>query len=341
MEKTICILPQHTGLGGPASFQARLSAVLASRGYLINHDALDPTNHAILVIGGTRQLRLLQKAKQNGVRIIQRLNGMNWVHRQKFTGVKHFIRAEINNLILASIRNLADEIVYQSNFSRDWWESKRGATRLPGRVIYNGVDLDKYSPEGVENPPRDHFRLLMVEGSYGSGYEGGLETAFELLSLLQRRLDQPLELMVVGNVPNALREKAALAGLNAVTWMGVVKRDEVPAIDRSAHLLFSSDVNAACPNSVIEALACGLPVIGFDTGALAELVLGDAGKIARYGANPWKLQKPDVHALADAAFSVLSNQQTYRRAARDQAQRNFDIQKIADRYVEVLLLDAH
>ena len=337
MEKTICILPQHTGLGGPASFQARLSAVLVSRGYLINHDAMDPANHAILVIGGTRQLCLLRQAKQNGVRIVQRLNGMNWVHRQKWTGVKHFIRAEINNLILASIREIADEIVYQSNFSRDWWVEKRGPTRLPGRVIYNGVDLEQYSPRGVENPPGDHFRLLMVEGSYGSGYEGGLETAFELMNLLQRRLDQPLELMVVGNVPNVLRQKAALAGLEAVTWRGVVKRDEIAAIDRSAHLLFSSDVNAACPNSVIEALACGLPVIGYDTGALPELVLGEAGKIARYGANPWKLQKPDIHALADAAFNVLSNQQACRRAARDLAEKNFNIQLIADRYVEVLL----
>ena len=29
-----------------------------------------------------------------GVRIVQRLNGMNWIHRRRFTGVRHFLRSE-------------------------------------------------------------------------------------------------------------------------------------------------------------------------------------------------------------------------------------------------------
>ena len=51
-------------------------------------------------------------------------------------------------------------------------------------------------------------------------------------------------------------------------------RERIPELDRSAHLLYSADLNAACPKSVIEALACGLPVVAFDTGALPELVQG-------------------------------------------------------------------
>jgi glycosyltransferase involved in cell wall biosynthesis len=50
-------------------------------------------------------------------------------------------------------------------------------------------------------------------------------------------------------------------------------------------MLFSADLNAACPNSVIEALACGTPVLGYDTGALPEMVPPKSGRIAHYGGN--------------------------------------------------------
>jgi len=92
MRKTICILPQKIGRGGPGSFHTRFAEVLSSRGYNLNHDALDPANTAILVIGGTRHIGLLREANRNGVRIVQRLNGMNWVHRQTRTGIKSFIK---------------------------------------------------------------------------------------------------------------------------------------------------------------------------------------------------------------------------------------------------------
>jgi len=80
---------------------------------------------------------------------------------------------------------------------------------------------------------------------------------------------------------------------------GLIPRDAIPALDRSAHLLYSADLNAACPNSVIEALACGLPVAGFATGALPELVTGDSGRLVPYGGDPWKLDTPAVPALVE------------------------------------------
>ncbi len=336
MPKTICILPQKIASGGPGSFQSRLTRVLADRGYAVNHDALDPANSAILMIGGTRHLGLLKQASRNGVRIVQRLNGMNWVHRQARTGLKHYLRSEVNNWILSTIRGMADQIVYQSQFSRQWWHKVYSQTQCPERVIYNGVDLEQFNPLGAGSPPEDRIRILLVESNLGGGYEGGLESLVRMARLLSQRIEKKVELMVVGKVPEALKTSMADAGVEIV-WKGMVKREAIPALDRSAHLLFSSDINAACPNSVIEALACGLPVIGYDTGALSELVANGAGAIAAYGSDPWKLQKPDLHTLTDAAQSVLSNQQGFRKVARARAERMFDIQHIADQYLEALL----
>ena len=54
--------------------------------------------------------------------------------------------------------------------------------------------------------------------------------------------------------------------------------ERIPAIDRSAHLLYSGDLNAACPNSVIEALACGLPVVASNVSVVPALIR-DCGEV--------------------------------------------------------------
>jgi glycosyltransferase involved in cell wall biosynthesis len=88
---------------------------------------------------------------------------------------------------------------------------------------------------------------------------------------------------------------------------------------------------------VIEALGCGLPVAGFDTGSLAELVQGDAGRLTPYGANEWKLEEPDVPTLAAAVTEVLQDQLRFRRSAREQAEEKFNVDTMVNEYLNVLL----
>lgn len=109
-------------------------------------------------------------------------------------------------------------------------------------------------------------------------------------------------------------------------------------VDAPSHLLFSAEVNPPCPNSVIEALACGLPVIGFDTGSLAEIVQGDAGRFVPYGGNQWKLEPPDISALAEAATEVLQDQPRFRKRARERAETTLGIDQMVDEYLKVLLV---
>ena len=330
-------MPQKLGLGGPASFQARLIAGLEKDGIEVTYDPLDPAVSAILVNGGTRELDLLRQAKRRNVRIVQRLNGMNWVHRKRFTGIRHFIKAETGNWLLAHIRSqLADAIVYQSAFSRDWWNRVRGPVKAPGTVIHNGVDLTAFTPEGPEYPPSESYRVLVVEGHHGGGYDQGLVNAVALVELLNRRMDKTVELAVAGDVPEGLKRSFEHAACR-IQWLGVVKRDQVPAFDRSAHVLFSTDINAACPNAVVESLACGLPVVSFDTGSLPELVTQSAGCIAPYGGNVWNLDKPDIHALADCASQVLNKQEEFRLGARARAEEAFSLDEMVKKYEGVLL----
>lgn len=338
------------------SFQYKLAEGLAKRGFDVCYDLTDEPYQAVLVIGGTRRLDALWHARQRGVPIIQRLNGMNWIHRlpqkkgQRQYSLRHFLRAEYGNLLLSSIRGrLAQRIVYQSEFSRCWWERVYGPVRASSQVVYNGVNLDQYTPQGGEQPPEDGFRLLLVEGSLIGDYEMGLEVAIQLRQELEGKLavqgsGRWIELVVVGRISPELQthwEKVSGQGQSLhgppIHWAGLVPRERIPEFDRSAHLLYSADINAACPNSVIEAMACGLPVVSFDTGALPELIAGDAGRVAAYGGDPWKLEPPDVAALARAAEEILGDLPRFRTAARQRAETAFSLDQMVDGYLQVLL----
>jgi glycosyltransferase involved in cell wall biosynthesis len=151
-----------------------------------------------------------------------------------------------------------------------------------------------------------------------------------------------MEVVVAGTVDDATKKQinsvSSVANL-PVKFLGTVPRADIPKLARSSHLMYCAEVNPPCPNSVIEALACGLPVIGFDSGALKELVSEDAGCIIPYGANPWKLETPDISALAQSAGQVLEKQNQFRAAARKRAEAEFSLDKMVEKYLKVLLDD--
>ncbi|HUI87106.1 MAG TPA: glycosyltransferase family 4 protein [Anaerolineales bacterium] len=333
----IAIVPAVAGLGGMTTFRLKMEAGLNARGIEVTHDA-EAAVEAILVIAGTRNLIPLWRAKRRGIRVVQRLDGINWIHRRKNTGIKHFLRAEYGNWNLAFIRSrIATHILYQSRFSRLWWEDWYGRPDVPFSVVHNGVDLNMYRPVGAKDPPKDEFRVLVVEGNLGGGYDMGLDHAIQLTETLADRYRLPVELMVVGKISEEQKAAAQARSRVLIRWAGVVPREQIPQIDHSAHVLFSADINAACPNSVVEAMACGLPVVGFDTGALNELVIGDSGRLVAYGGNVWKLDHPDIESLAKASVEILKNQNRFRQAARAQAEKAFGLDKMVDEYLKVLL----
>lgn len=349
----ICLVPKVSGVGGMVSFRNKMTTGLSQRGIETVHDRRHDAADSILVIGGTRQLGTLWQSRRRGIRIVQRLNGMNWLHRVRRTGVRHYLRAEYGNMILRLIRdNLADRVVYQSEFARRWWEQTYGETRVPSSVVYNGVDLDLFRPGRAATLPEDRVRVLLVEGSITGGYELGLDHALNLVLELAQRLDSAhsqygdwqVELTVVGHVGKEIKiaiqsglSKSRPASDVSLNWVGVVNSQQIAQIDRSAHLFYSADINAACPNSVIEAMACGTPVIAYDTGALPELVGAGAGKVTPYGGDPWQLEEPDTNSLARAALEILLNRDSFSMAARSRAEKAFGLDAMIDGYLDVLL----
>jgi len=334
--KRICMVTRIPGTAGPANFQKRLEIGLSRFGIQVSYDLSDQPYDAILVIGATRNLFDLRRARKRGIPVVQRLNGMNWIHRRVRTGLKHYFRAELNNLLLRVIRStMANHVIYQSRFAQGWWEQVYGEAAVESSVVYNGVPLDNYTPEGEMQRPHDHKVVLMVEGNLSGGYEVGLEMGVELARRLQLPQEPRVELHVAGNAPHAIRSKWDPSQNQFIQWLGLVSPDSIPKLDRSAHLLYSGDPNPACPNAVIEALACGLPVVAFDTGALPEIVTADAGRLAKYGGDPWLLDAPDLEALVGAALEVLEDQDRFREGARARAIEQFGLDRMVEGYLQV------
>ena len=171
---------------------------------------------------------------------------------------------------------------------------------------------------------------------YIYAYTGGTGSG---KSYLAEKLSEkfPMEVVVAGKVDDATQRK--LQSKVPVKFLGTIPREKIPHLIRSSHLMYSAEVNPPCPNAVIEALACGLPVVGFDSGSLKELVTGDAGRIVPYGGNPWKLETPDISALAESAGQVLEKQSQFRAAARKRAEAEFGLDQMVDSYLKVLLDD--
>jgi len=307
--------------------------VFERRGVGVTDDLYDESFSAVLLSPATRHVRQIVALHRNGVRIVQRLDGINWRHRVEETPLRSRIIASGRNRLMAFLRHrVSDRIVYQSDFVHRWWEEAFGPTRAPWSVIRNGVDLNDYQP--APRPDNENTRnrqLICVEGNLPSDrltISSLIQTHRELLA--RGVIDRTV--LCVGNSDIA---RGLLAG-EGITIRGPLAAAAVREELGRSDVFLSLEVNPACPNAVIEALATGLPVCGFATGGLAEVVAG-AGRLVPFGGDPWRLEPPNNgHDLALAVEEVTAELDKYRRRARSRAEEHFDIEDVAERYLQVL-----
>jgi colanic acid/amylovoran biosynthesis glycosyltransferase len=167
------------------------------------------------------------------------------------------------------------------------------------RLSYHGLDLDVYKPAPA---PPAIFRILSVGTLLP---RKGFDTLLDACALLQQG-GLPFECTIVGDgsMRAALEEQAARLGLRGVTFLGRRSQEQLPELYRSAsafvlaavhgkpssdpaspsnfakataHRPSASDlIHFGIPNVILEAMACGLPVVTTRLTALAEVLRGDA-----------------------------------------------------------------
>lgn len=276
--------------------------------------------HILYAVSSSRYAaieELVAVARRRGAKVVWNQNGV--YHPQSYANAARL------NARLAALYQQADYVFYQSQFCRQSAEQWLGRREGPGEVLYNAVDTQTFVPA---DPPAEkpcELRLLMA-GSHYSDYR--LPCAIRTLAAVRRV--RPARLLIagriVGDLAVAARALVTKLGLEPfVTWLGPYTQREAPAVYQQGHIYLHTKYLDPCPSAVIEAMACGLPVVYSWSGGTPELV-GDEAGIGVPAELSWSRDiPPDPDALAAGVLRIAEDLSRYAAAARERAVKRFDI----------------
>ncbi len=163
-----------------------------------------------------------------------------------------------------------------------------------------GIDA-RPDAEAAIRPPADGLRLLYVGRFLDLK---GMEFGLRALAALQAR-GQPASLTLIGSGPEAqhwrqLAEELGVAG--SVTWVSWMKHDELLAAYAAYDAFVFPSLRDSSGNVVLEAMACGLPVVCLDLGGPAQMVDASCGRVvAASGCSEAEVVAGLAEALAELA----------------------------------------
>lgn len=210
----------------------------------------------------------------------------------------------------------------------DWMKKKVERSILKNQhvsLIYNGIDISIFKPYSKLEIKRslglpDDAIIIgtAAHGGISNQWKGGNETQ-QALDTLLRRHQNLVFLNIGGTLPNTD---------NRFINTGHIEDESIIAQFYSCLDIFIyTPVADNCPLTILEALACGIPIVTFDTGGIPELV--------HDGAEGFVIKNRNIDDLILATDKLIDNhttRDTYSKNARERAVSTFDHHIIAGRY---------
>ncbi len=193
-------------------------------------------------------------------------------------------------------------------------------TVAAGRVVVipgSGVDTDRFAP-APDGMPDGRVRVTLVSRMLWSKGVGEFVDAARIL----RRRGIDFEAVLVGSPdpenPQAIPEETLRGWRDegVVGWLGHV--DDVPSVWARSHVAVLPSHREGLPRTLLEAAACGVPMVATDVPGCREVVVDDRSGLL--------VPARDASALADAIERLISEPATRRemgRAARADAVEKF------------------
>ena len=228
---------------------------------------------------------------------------------------------------------VTDVLVALSETHRRFLLEQEGWEAHQVRVIPNGVDLWHFSPQG--------YNLREAWGLTGETCVFGIVAGLRKEKNLFRFLRVAEHVLPV--LPNA---RAFIVGegelcdelqtfrhrmrhASQVIFTGVMQ--DIPAVWRTLDIAVLTSDREVLPMALIEAAACGVPAVSTDVGAVRDIVLdGETGFV---------VPTDDEPLLAERILYLLQHHAERKRMgerARQHAEAYFDLQKMVERYAQVL-----
>ncbi len=293
------------------------------------------SNYDILYIGSSSlppgAFDVVKEAKEKGAKFVWNQNGVGhngWAPDWALSDIES-VNAPIREFI-----HSADYVVYQSEFAKSSSDKYLGSINAPNKVLYNPVDVNFFKPfEGKKFMCDGKLRLLLAGSQY---HKDKFVTGVNVLKVLS---DSGInaELIVAGrvswpcrNITEPLMEAEKIIGrmglAGRVKFLGVYGQEDAPRIYNSADILIHPKYNDVCPTAVIEAMACGLPVVCMNNGGTVELV-GEMAGIAVGEYDEKSCEKyliPNYNDMADAVIEIKRDIDTFSKNARERSLK-FDL----------------
>ncbi len=204
--------------------------------------------------------------------------------------------------------------------SRDTAEAARVAERVHRvHVIYNGIDLAGPLRPVPRDEPNRPFRLLYV-GSL-SRRKGA-----DMLPDIMNRLGSAYELVYTAPARGSL----PMLPPNCRAIPRVPGPEALATLYQSADALLFPSRREGAPLAVLEAMACGLPVIASRASSLPEIV--------EHRRSGLLCMPDDPGAFAGAARELAAAVHTWRsmrEEARNRVERHFSLERMVDAYIAV------
>jgi len=209
------------------------------------------------------------------------------------------------------------------------WLLERVRVRAPVRQIYNGVDAARFRPgrsdgrirRGIGIP--DRAFVVTICGRLDPIKDH--ETLFRALRELRRRHPES-HLLVVGDGPErrALERQAG----EGVWLLG--ERADVPQILAETDVFVLPSLNEGISNTILEAMAAGVPVVASRCGGNPELVVdGECGCLFTPG------RDDEIVGALERYASDTPLRRAHGESGRRRAIAHFGIEQMVERYEDV------
>lgn len=196
------------------------------------------------------------------------------------------------------------------------------------KVIYNGIDIEKFKPTGNIKNTKEF--IIMPGASRITGRKG-LNYLVEAISkLVPKYPNVKLKIVGDGNERENLEKQVRdLEIENKVEFMGQVLHKKVLEFYQEASVFVLPSLNEGMSNAMLEALACGLPIISTQTGGADELV--------RDGENGYIIKFKDSNDIVEKLEKLMNDPDLLQKmgeASRRRAQ-NLSWENVAKEYFEL------